>query len=710
LPSFDAPFADAWSIFQDELPAYVPPERINVADYAAEHRWLDNRGGGFVGRWDHNQAPFLIEPMETLNSRDFLTEVVVGPARSGKTAIGQNWMLQSVGTDPADFLVYMQTDDAIESYVKREINPMIDMHDVMRDRLGRLPVDRSLHFKRFRGMWVEFLAASYSNMISKSAPRIIVDEPDAYAESLGDALELANVRRQSYGRESMLLATSHPDRADGLDPKMWRAGIMKAYADSDRRIRYWPCPVCNDFSAPNPMGARVMRLDYPADAPLEEIEEKARLICPSCGAALEDHQRRLMDRDGLWVGLGETIASDGTVTGEKVRRDTAGFWITGLMSPFIIGGIGSLARNLVRAQRHAETTGEDGGLRSFTVKSLGLPYDPPRRIGSIDAATLLERAEELLVLGRVPAGVRFIDAFIDVQGNRFELLRRGWGEYGESWVIDYRQLGGAPAISPQDWDAAIEAAFEPIPLADGSGRRMRVRAVAYDSGGVPGVTNQAYDAWRRWKSRGATRNYGTLYGLETWSLLPAKGASGVNAGRLSVVYPEGGRKDRTASAGGLVPLMIYAPNAYKDDLAGQLETVDGRWSVHMPAALKSPAPPHAWFEGLTAEQRRPNGTWEKKPTGPRNEPIDLMVGTHALAELHGLRHIRWDSPPAWAAPWDRNAMVEGNTPSAAAQPPQGRVEPRLTTTPVAAPPPGRIPGAIVTRAASAPVSRFQRMA
>ncbi|WP_408735422.1 phage terminase large subunit family protein [Asaia bogorensis] len=153
--------------------------------------------------------------MEALDELRFLNVAVVGPARSGKTTIGQNWILKSVDVDPADFLVYAQTDDMIESYVKREIAPMIDLHPQVKEKLGLRPVDNSLKFERFLAMWIEFLAAAYNNLINKSAPRIIMTEIDAYPANLGDPCAFASIRRETLGQKSMLLAESHPDRANG---------------------------------------------------------------------------------------------------------------------------------------------------------------------------------------------------------------------------------------------------------------------------------------------------------------------------------------------------------------------------------------------------------------------------------------------------------------------------------------------------------------
>jgi hypothetical protein len=138
------------------------------------------------------------------------------------------------------------------------------------------PVDDSLHFKGFQGMRLELLSASPNNLINKSAPRIVADEIDAYPQSLGDVKALLDVRRQTFGRHSMLLALSHPDLARGVNPaRDWSAGIMALYADSDRRVWYWPCPHCGSWSSPAPIAARHMAIQYPEQGTLDEIEAQA---------------------------------------------------------------------------------------------------------------------------------------------------------------------------------------------------------------------------------------------------------------------------------------------------------------------------------------------------------------------------------------------------------------------------------------------------
>ncbi|CAG9256228.1 phage terminase large subunit family protein [Paraburkholderia caribensis] len=663
-------YADAYQIARESLAAFIPPKRETVAQYAAMNRRLSNQGGGFVGRWHHEKAPYLVAPMETLTRLDYLTTVVVGPGQSGKTEIAQNWLLKSVANDPGDMLWYMQTDPGLEAFVKSRINTQIRSHPEMAMKLGSKPVDDSLHFKMFDAMRVEFLSANDNNLINKSAPRIVADEVDAYPESLGDIKAVLDVRRQTFQRQSMLLAMSHPDRARGMVPERdWTAGIMALYGDSDRRVWYWPCPHCGAWSSPVPIAARHMVLHYQDDWSLDEIQEKARLVCPVNGCLIEDRERRAMNLAayrspfGGWVGEGQEISQDGIVTGELVARDSAGFWIVGAMSPFVLGGIGGLARAKAKAEREFEIDGDDKTLRQVVAKQWGFLYSPKRGTGSIDANVLAERAEGELTLSVVPEGVRFLTAGVDANGGRFEWLVRGWGVNSESWVIDKGRIAGDPATSPEDWDKLLEIIKRTYPLADGSRRRMPIRAFGFDSGGEAGVTQQAYSAWHRWrKLEGVVRLVGKISGRDAWTVIPTKGANTLLAQRLVVTYPDTTRKSNRAAASGTVPVARFNPNNFKDDLSGQLQKADvGDWYVHFPHALRSPEEPHVWFEQLTAETRQKNGRWEKVVKSRRNEALDLMVLTHVVAHLHGLARMSWDKPPSWAAPWETNSSLIADT-------------------------------------------------
>src|SRR5262249_12639864 len=68
-------------------------------------------------------------------------------------------------------------------------------------------------------------------------------------------------------------------------------------------------------------------------------------------------------------------------------------------------------------------------------------------------------------------------------------------------------------------------------------------------------------------------------------------------------------------------------------------------------------PPHLFFEQLVAEKRNTRGKWEKPHQGVRNEAMDLLVGTHVVAHLHGIARMDWTRPPSWAAEWQHNSLI-----------------------------------------------------
>jgi phage terminase large subunit GpA-like protein len=150
---------------------------------------------------------------------------------------------------------------------------------------------------------------------------------------------------------------------------------------------------------------------------------------------------------------------------------------------------------------------------------------------------------------------------------------------------------------------------------------------------------------------------GQVDGRHAWTVLPLKGIGTLGAQPLLVTYPDTARRDRRVAAAGQVPIGQFNANWFKDALNGQLKRAEsGAGAVHFPAALRSPEPPHAWFEQLVAETRRHDGRWENQ-SNARNEAMDLMVMTDVVRRLHQPAKMDWARPPLWAADWATNALV-----------------------------------------------------
>jgi phage terminase large subunit GpA-like protein len=668
----DTPYADADALFSSALDMLLPPSRDTVDEFAAMHRRIPRRTGTGFELWSNETAPYLAAPMRALTSYQHLTTCVVAPAGTGKTAIAENGFLHAVAKQPRNILWYMQTKETLEAYVKDRLDAMIlEQKEEMYDRLGKRPKDDTLKFKRFVGMTTQLLPANYNNLISKRAPVIILDEVDAFDPTLGDVKTKADDRRARFGFLSMLLAMSHADLATGNAPKDWGAGIMRIYKDSTRGIWVWPCAECGRWSSPVPFARRAMLLTWKPDDALDDIKRDAHLLCPINGCKIRSdqaiHEMNLAAyrHPGLDLGylhLGQEISEDGVVEGEIVRSLTKGYFIVGPMSPFKLDGIGDIAREMAKAEREYEVSGDEATLKDVTVKKCGYLYSSKGGVGTVDAETLAERAlAETQPLGSVPEGVRFLTCWIDVQIAHFEVLVRGFGVKGESWIVAKRRVPADTQTDGEAWEKLLTALItERFPLLADPSRGMALRCLGYDSQGAPGTSERAYEAWRRLRKDSPSRItfYGNAYGRDVYSVIPTRGAPNEKAPRLMVAYPDNQKKDKKSALRGDVPLAQFNANGFKDALAGQLRRMEpGEGYVHFPAALRSTESPHVVFEQVVSEVRDINGRWTKPHQGVRNEMLDLMVGTHVLAHLHGLARTNWASPPAWFAEHDKNSMI-----------------------------------------------------
>jgi phage terminase large subunit GpA-like protein len=265
----------------------------------------------------------------------------------------------------------------------------------------------------------------------------------------------------------------------------------------------------------------------------------------------------------------------------------------------------------------------------------------------------------------VPPWVRFLIATIDVQADAFVVRITGFGPGNDMTLIDtfkirksnrldphdlrgtqYAKLD--PASYPEDWDLIVEQVIESsYPLADGSGRRMAIKATGCDSGGKDGVTTNAYTFWRKLRDDSEGRGYHRRFHL-------VKGTTTRDAPRRKTSYPDSNRRDRNAGARGDVPVQLFNSNLLKDQLNALLGRAEPGGGM-----MRFPAWTPIWvFKQLTAEDRGPKG-WVN-PSNRRNEDWDLSYYALGLC-LHpdiNLERITWnDGEPAWAKPWDENIFV-----------------------------------------------------
>ena len=669
-----------------------PPERLSVSEAAEKYRKLENQGS-YVGPWKNSMTPYLTEPMDVLNSREFTGMIFVGPAQCGKTDMFLNWQLFSVICDPADIMLIQTAQDTARDFSIRRVDRLHRHTPAVGERLiARRDADNTFDKKYQSGMLLTLSWPTTNQLAGRPIPRLWLTDYDRMDEDIdgeGSPFDLARKRATSFKSHGMCAAESSPSRP--ITNNKWQrktkheappvGGILGLYNRGDRRLYYWHCIGCQNAFEPN-----YNLLTYPASDDEMECAEAAVMACPHCGQVYshdpstsgdEGPGKHVMNaEEARWVGDGQTWTPEKELVGNRFRSDIASFWLKGVCAAF--ADWKTLVLNTIKAEKEYEDSGDERPLKTTVNVDRGEAYLPKADANARVPEQIKARAKDI---GDrvVPWGVRFLVATIDLQKNRFEVQVHGIGMGNDITVIDRfaiqksdrkdedgERLWVNPGAYPEDWKLLVKQVLKKTyPLGDGSGRHMAIKQTVCDSGGSEGFTANAYAFYRflrRYEpgfedgKAGATAEDDLLWDPTlAGRFMLLKGASQDNAPRVLISYPDSGRKDRHAGARGEVPVLMINGNMLKDTLNMMLDRLDPRGGrINFPAWL-----PSNFYSELCVEVKDPKGRWIN-PKKYRNESWDLLVYTLAALLMPSVMsdYINWDDPEqGWAREWDQNDLV-----------------------------------------------------
>ena len=634
----------------------LPPKRETVPS-AAEKYVVLNTPGGYSGPWSNDLPHYMVQPAECLTTRHYNAVVFVGCAQSGKTqSLCDNWAAHTVTCDPADMMIVQPTQDRARDYSYRRIDRMLENCPEIKKRLRpRVNADNT-HDKHFGSGMILSLAWPTKNHLSGNAiGKMALTDYDRMADDIGgdgSAFALSMKRTTTFLSRGMTLAESSPSKevinANWKPTSAHEApptkGILGLYNTGDKRRLYCQCQECGEYWMPS---GDISDMSIPHEGSLEERANAAGLICKNGCINFQENELALK-KTFVWLKEGQTIDSDGVIHGDGIISKRATFWMCGWAAAFQKWR--DIVLNYLMAYQTYEASGDEEALKGVYNLDMGLPYISQARRSERSAEVFQDKAE-ILPKHRVPEGVRFLTAAVDVQKRSFVVQVQGWGEELESWVIDRFSITVSkredeegepmilePASYLEDWNILVERVLNKrYPVDDDSGRKMGIKSIRCDSGGVDGVTDNAYEFWRRCKRKGMARKFGLL-----------KGGTTKNAPRIKVSYPENTQKRKRLRKTGDVPVLMLNTERLKDSISSRLSRDDpGAGYIHFPDWL-----PDSFYDELVAEKKTPKG-WRKEP-GSRNESFDLLCYNYAVALELGAEDIDWDRPPAWAAEWDMN--------------------------------------------------------
>ncbi len=667
----------------------APQEILSVVEAAEKYVYI-RQPGSYVGFWSREKAPYLVEPQEVLTSLDYVGEIFIGPARTGKSHMALNFISHTAKTDPTDMQVVLSTQHTARDWSKRDLNKMLRDSKEIGALLRPGRQNDNTFDKEFQsGMKLLVNWPTATNLSGKTIRYNWIMDYDRIDDNIdgeGNAFDLTDKRGESFKRFRMTVAESSPNPEKEITDPKWRPktpheappikGIFSLYNRGDRRRWYWECPQCHASFEPS-----FKLFHYPKSNDMMESAEQVSLVCPHCTFPMEPAMKQDLNTHGRWVKDGMIWRpAEGDIIqipGERVARsDIASFWMKGPAA--IFQDWDKIVLNYLRAEQEYEDTGDEMPLRKTVTTDQGDFYIPKARLSERAPEDLKNKAEDWGSTQEdptVPHGVRFLIATVDVQARSFVVQVQGFTETDMVVIDGFKIIRSArmnaegereminPAAYAEDWDRITEEVVrKSYPVDDASGRRMTIRATGCDSAGREGFTVNAYAWWRRLRDDPERLHRRVIL---------VKGDGKPTAPRTAVSWPDQQNKDKNSPIRGDVPVLRLQSNLLKDQLSGMLERrveaeTEGGGMVRYPKWM-----PDWFYAQMTTEIRTPKG-WVN-PHGRRNETFDLSyyalavavrppdIATNAPWVIFRWDRMRWTdpewSPPSWAAEWDDNDLV-----------------------------------------------------
>lgn len=560
------------------------PIKQTVSEWAEKNRKLSSESSADVGDWSTSRAEYQREIMNTFTDPNIKKITLMASSQIGKTEIMNNCIGYVIDKDPGPILLVQPSLELAESWSKIRFSPMVRDTKILNSKINNLKSrdsNNTIREKVFPGGYIIMAGAnSPASLSSRPIRYLFLDEKDRYPYSAGvegDPSEIAEKRTATFWNKKIFEASSPTLKGESR--------IEKNYEESDKRMFYVPCPHCGQHQV-----LRWTNLKWDKDNDGRHHSETARYLCDSCGRLWNDVERWSAISKGHWKQ-------------SKESKGHAGFWLWEAYSSWVT------LEDMVDRWLSALDKGPEY-LKVFVNTSLGQVWEDKGE--RVDENILIKRREEY---EGAPADVIIITAGVDVQNDRIEIDRFGWGFHDQCWGLGKFVLQGDPT-GEKIWEELDDILRTPIKHEKFG--EMEIMATGVDSGYLTqNVGHFCQPRWGRhiWATKGTSG-----FGRPIWAKSPnkMKGVDlsffnvGVDAAK-EVIYSRLRIEDKES------PGFIHFNQSYDEN----------------------------HFQQLTAEEVKKINKggrhvrfWKLKEGRKRNEALDMLVYAYAAKEgllLSGLQ-------------------------------------------------------------------------
>ncbi len=576
----------------------LPPPRLNVAQWSDQYKEIPRGGSAEPGKYRIDRLPYQREPMESFTDPTVPETVLEWARQLGKTEIILSLIGFLIDFDPCNIFIKYPTRDKAKDFSQKKLATMIREMARLRRKIRPHRMRDSgntIYSKLFTGGSITLVGANSTSALRGPSCRVVIqDEIDSdEPNSEGDPVPQADATATNF-HDAIFVKASTPTQEPEDDGRGGWTGsrIQILFNDSDQRYWNCPCPRCEHFQT---LKWSQVRFSFIRDGVEVEEPESACYVCENCNAELSDLERIRMIMAGKWVPKNPL----------SMRR---GYHLSGLYR--IMGKkrayksyLHEFVVNFLKAKR-------EGSLEVWTNTFLAECWK--LHFTKLETDPLLARLE---IYGpELPKGVLVLTRSVDVQGDRLEVMVKGWGLAHESWGISHTILLGDPHKA-EVWkklDALMGEEFQHPILG-----RLHVPITLIDSGGQSGNQGFADPVYRFVRPRQPMEIGPGVYA--------SKGSSTNEVALVTNRRPKKG-----------ICLKIIGTSLAKTTIHARLRNMEpGPRFMHYPRGSAFDA---EYFEQLAAEaprQKKIRGytitEWHK--IRARNEALDLEVLALAAIEI-----------------------------------------------------------------------------
>jgi phage terminase large subunit GpA-like protein len=636
-----------------------PPERISVVEAAKRYVNVRTASGG-ISPWDPDLTPYMIEPMNCLNSRDYDAIVFIGPAQSGKTqGLITNAMAYIIKCDPADFLIMQTTKGTARDFDTQVIKRAFRDSPELKKELAPGSKSDNTYDKVFKSGSILFQRWPSINEISgKPLKYVLITDYDRMTQNVdgeGSPFALSRQRTAKFMSRGMTLVETSPG-FEITDPNHRPhyaheappcSGALALFNMGDMRRWYVQCQECGEWFMPPP-DETSLYFTHERDlfnVTNTQTPQNVRYICTKNGCLINTLYKRAMNTSGLWVPQGCFI-ENGKLHGERIKTRIASFWYPGAYAAY--SDPANLIEKLLAAHREYDITGSEENLKTIINVNFGAAY-LPRHLAELESGDELSSRAEDLPRYVVPEQARVLIASVDIQNGktgRFVVKVHAVGKSLEQWPVDrfdiaFHEKEGVkrrvePGVYKEDWDLLLDKVVN-ASYKTPDGRKMLIHLTVIDTGGSGRTTDFSYQFYRKLRQK-------KLAG----KVILIKGGSHDDKSPITKSFG----KDSQGRQMTDIPLYLLNTDKFKDIVDAMLGRIlPGGMMLHFPAWYEK-----SYYDELKAEVRRDNGKWEK--ISERNEELDLCGYVQAGCWFLRLNDERFDwDAHGWCAPLDKNINV-----------------------------------------------------